>query len=369
MQGLRIHKAGKAITLFAGERPALTLKPGDVIRAEVVNIVSGDTVTIRVKGQLLKAQTDIPLQRMETLMLRVEVGGDEVRLRIIGGGRESPEAFRDAILAAINSLRGVRPDAAEMRSLRLITEGLPPSVRERLPQLAELERLLPPVESFTSGSARDLVESSGIFFERKLRLLILAEDGTAAVASPKEAAGGRHVSETVRGDLKGTLYSLKGALGDPAVLEHLKENNVKPDMLLTLADKLLKNIEYYQLLSRLNDSLQVFIPLIWKDLRHGELIFGRPYRNEPQGRGYFCIVNLDLEGRGRMTAHILLQAGRFHVRFISESVGLTQRLKDGLPLLEKRFETSGLKLGNVSAECRERVEFKTSLNESLDIRA
>jgi len=143
MQGPLINKTGKVLTLFIRDRPALTLKIGDIVKAEVLNITSGNTVSIRLKNTVLKATTDVPLQKNETLMLRVEGKGTEIRLRLVGGGSESSETVKNSILSALDNLRGARLEAGEMGRLRSLIETLPGSVREVLPQLASLKRFFP----------------------------------------------------------------------------------------------------------------------------------------------------------------------------------------------------------------------------------
>jgi len=378
MQGPLINKTGKVLNLLIRDRPALTLKIGDIVKAEVLNITSGNTVSIRLKNTVLKATTDIPLQKNETLMLRVEGKGNEIRLRLVGGGSESAETLKSSILSALDNLRGARLEAGEVGRLRSLIETLPGPVREVLPQLASLKRFFPQIEMLTSGISKDVIESSGIFFESKLRLLTLrlvTDDmlkqelqQKTVLNSGTDPAAEKGLARIIRDDLKGTLLSIKGALRDAGVIEHLTQNNIKPDNLSTAIDKLIKNIEFFQLQSRLNDSLQVFIPLIWKDLRDGEVIFRESSRGKPEERAYSCIVNLDLEGTGRIMAHILMQSGRFHVRFITENRAFVEALKEGLPVLEKQFKASGLKIGSISAKYEEKADFSSAISEGLDIR-
>jgi hypothetical protein len=378
MQGPLINKTGKVLNLFIRDRPALTLKIGDIVKAEVLDITSGNTVSIRLKNTVLKATTDVPLQKNETLMLRVEGRGNEIRLRLVGGGSESTETLRGSILSALNNLKGTKLEAGELGSLSRLIDTLPASVREMLPQLASLKKFFPRIEMLASGISKDVIESSGIFFETKLRLLTLrlvTDDMLQQELQQKtmlnagaEPDAEKGLARIIKDDLKGTLLSIKGALSDTGVIEHLSRNNIKPDNLNTAIDKLIKNIEYFQLQSRLNDSLQVFIPLIWKDLRDGELIFRESYRGKPEERAYSCIVNLDLEGTGRIMAHILMQSGRFHVRFITENRVFVEVLKEGLPVLEKQFKASGLKVGSISAKHEEKADFSSAISEGLDIK-
>ncbi len=378
MQGPLINKTGKFINLLIRDRPALTLKIGDIVKAEVLDITSGNTVSIRLKNTVLKATTDIPLQKNETLMLRVEGRGNEIRLRLVGGGSESSETLKSSILSALDNLRGARLEAGEMGRLRSLIETLPGSVREVLPQLASLKKFFPQIEMLASGISKDLIESSGIFFESKLRLLtlrLITDDMLKQELQQKtmlntgtEPDVEKGLARIIRDDLKGTLLSIKGALRDAGVIEQLIQNNIKPDNLNTAIDKLIKNIEFFQLQSRLNESLQVFIPLFWKDLRDGELIFRESCRGKPEERTYSCIVNLNLEGTGRIMAHILMQSGRFHIRFITENRAFVEALKEGLPVLEEQFKASGLKVGSISARHEEKADFSSAISEGLDIR-
>jgi len=368
VQGPLINRTGRVVSLLLGERPSLTLRAGEVVRAEVLNVASGNTVSIRLKGMVIEAKTEMPLRKNETLMLRVEGAGREVRLRLVGReGGGSPEALRESVLSALKGLSSARLDAEGLRAAARLLRALPAPVREMLPQLSTIERLIPGIERLASGDPGGFVESSGILFETKLRLLALRL-ATGGVYGNEARAAEEAFSSMVKGDLKGALLSLQDSLRDEALAGRLLRHNVNPDSLNTAVERLIRNIEFHQLQSRLNDSLQVFIPFIWKELRDGELIIRESYSGKPPARRYSCIVNIDLEGPGRVIAHVLLQAGCFHVSFVTENRAFADLLNEGLPVLERQFEASGLRAGSMSARYEEKVDTGKAVSEGLDVR-
>ena len=83
-------------------------------------------------------------------------------------------------------------------------------------------------------------------------------------------------------------------------------------------DSLIKNIEFFQLQSKLNDTIELFIPFFWKSLRDGELVFSESYKGPSDSKSYSCTINLDLESSGRVSAIVLLMHDSVHLSFIAE---------------------------------------------------
>ncbi len=387
MDGPTVPRAGGFRLLIQGRAP-LSLKIGEVLEGEVLNLPAGGTVSIRLKNRVLTARTEVPLRQGERLLLRVEGTDREIRLRLLAGPEQGAEAVRRAVLEALRGLRGARlGTGGDLAALRSFLDRLPVPLRERLPEVAALRGFLP--ETVQGGTMRGLVESSGVLFETKLRLLILRhsradtpersgpdgpsreEPGRAGAARKgiKGEAGllKREVSQAVRGDLKGMLLRAKEALNDPGVTARLKGNDVRADELVRVIEKLLGKIEYHQLQSRLNETLQTFLPFLWRELKDGELVFRRASRDRCQGE-FHCFINLDLEGTGRVSASLLMQSGRFHVRFTAENRAFLDFLKRGSGMLKEQLESAGLGLAGLTIRHEERMDFEPPSSEGLDIR-
>jgi hypothetical protein len=81
----------------------------------------------------------------------------------------------------------------------------------------------------------------------------------------------------------------------------------------------LRNIEFCQLQSKLSDSLQFFLPLVWQQLKDGEIIIREYDRGDPGELSYACTVNLDLERAGRVRVNLAYQSGQVQVTCAAEN--------------------------------------------------
>jgi len=345
---------GQTTDLLISTKMPLALRVGEVLEAEVLNVTE-TSVAIRMKNTILEAQSNIPLRQGETIMVRVEGTGNEVRLRLAPGGEGDLASIKDTILSALNNLKGLKPAAEDLKALQAFIKAMP----DALPEMKTIGRLLPSLEGLSGNSLRNAIQGSGVLFETKLRLLVQGQEG-AQLAALFEG--------TANADLKAALLSLKESLGKSDVVNRLLQSGVNVDALASSADNLLKNIEFLQLQSTLNDTLQVFVPFVWQDLKDGEVIFresGREREGEPS---YSCAIYLDLERAGRISARVLFQAGSIHANVLAENKRLYGLLRDNAGILKEQFATAGLKLGGLSIQHEKTIDFRTSRPGGLNIR-
>jgi hypothetical protein len=346
--------------LTVSPKTSLVLQIGDVVQAEVLT-VTDTAVAIRMKGNLLEARTNVPLREGETITLMVEGNGDEIRLRLLRGGEGNGGSIQNALLSALNTLKGLRPVAEDVKLLNALMNTMPGALKEMLPGLSVLEKLMASLDGLSGGVLKNAIRDSGVYLETKLRLLVMAE-------GRDDPAVGRKLTALIDGDMKAALLSLKQSLGNSDVVGRLFQNNVKADTLMSAVDNLLKNMELLQLQSRLSDTLQVFVPFLWQDLRDGELIFRESGREGAEQEAYSCTVNLDLERAGRMSARVLLQSGQIHADVSAESDRFFRLLQEGASLLREHFESAGIKLGTLMIRHQPGIDFKMSEAGGLNIR-
>ncbi|NTW67249.1 MAG: flagellar hook-length control protein FliK, partial [Nitrospirae bacterium] len=207
---------------------------------------------------------------------------------------------------------------------------------------------------------KDAIQDSGVFLETKLRLLVLqGTEGKTSVADQAQAA---------KSDLKAALMVLRDALARPGVADSLLRSGEQPASLAGAVDNLLRNIEVLQLQSRLNDTLQVFVPFVWQDLKEGELVFRESEQERDGDRAYSCTMNLDLERSGKLSAWALLQSGGIHVNIAAENAKFVNVLQENAALLKTQIEATGLHLGSLMIQQQGAVQFTTSHANGLNIR-
>jgi hypothetical protein len=350
MQNDAISSTGKPLSLFVNSEGPLALRAGDIVSAEVVRVGPNNDAAVRLKNTLLNVTTEVPLQKGDMLSLRVERQENTVYLRLTGNVADSAGGIRNSILSALNELEGLSSGTEGMTKLLALVNALPESLRNELPEIDVINRFLVHVENITGPALKDLVQNGGMFFEAKLRILALGLE-TDPAASEFEAG------RIIAGDLKASLLRLKDAFLSPAVFERMRIA-VNTDELLGALNTVFRNIEYYQLQSRLTDTLQFFLPLIWKQLKDGEVIVRQYDHGSPGERSFSCAVNLDLERAGKVRVYLLLQSGYVNVSFGAENPAFVRMLQNSAPALEQSLLSAGLRPGRIEARQQQVVEFE-----------
>jgi flagellar hook-length control protein FliK len=131
-------------------------------------------------------------------------------------------------------------------------------------------------------------------------------------------------------------------------------------------DKLLRNLEFFQLTSHVNDAVYTFLPLSWQELRDDELSFKKS--RDEKNESYTCEINLDLEPLGKLNVSVTVSEGRFFVTFYTEESSLKEVIGACAGLLESRFSDAGLLLAAVNVTQKEKVSFGVKKERGLHIR-
>jgi hypothetical protein len=347
-------------SLLVSERNVPPLQVGETVQAEVIN-VTDTAVAIRMKNSILEARTDLPLKQGDVLSLLVEEAGPEIRLRLVPGNGSEAGSIKNTILAALDSLKDLKPAAEDMKILSSLIEALPQAVKESLPGLSALEKMMVTVEDLSGSALKDAVSDSGVLLEAKLRFLMLGE-------GREETELNQKLQTLANSDMKSALLSLKAELGNSMVANRLIQSGVHADVLMVTVDTFLKNIELLQLQSRLSNTLQVFVPFVWRDLKEGELIFRDSERDRPGEEAYSCTVNLDLDRAGRTSARLLLKSGKIYADVLTESEGFFRLLQDHAMLFKKQADGAGIKLAGFTIQRASRIENKPPQQGGLNIR-
>lgn len=127
----------------------------------------------------------------------------------------------------------------------------------------------------------------------------------------------------------------------------VSEKKALLEQMLQSIDGLLKDVETFQLLSKLTDSFYTFLPFIWKGLREAEIAF-KSSRGGPQGRSYYCLVHLDLEELGKLETIAMMAGSEFLVSFKTDHDAFRSVLNANLNELREMFAAKGLNLGMVN---------------------
>jgi len=225
------------------------------------------------------------------------------------------------------------------------------SSRASFPQFLALERIMPEIEKLNSEVLKKSVENSGVLFETKLKLAV--QDG-----------GPERLRSLLAGDdHKLELLNLKAALQETQVVSLLRDAGIKPSEVGTLVDKLIRNLEFFQISSQVHDAVYTFLPLSWQALKEGELSFRK--NSEERNESYSCEINLDLEPTGRLSIAVTLFEGHCFITFNAEDQGFKELIEEEKDMLNRRFSEAGLILKAVNIARRQEIQF--GAGEALDL--
>ena len=310
------------------------LTQGEVVRGEVINILP-DAVSMRLKKEVLLAKTDIPLQKGESYLFRVEsLEGGEIQLKVLQALAEEIDVASPFMLDTLSRLKGAYLTHEQLEAFQALFEKIPESVRGGV-----LDQLFRTFQTLPDG-LKAALDSTGIFFETKLRGLILKwmeKEGLMEGVDQKS-----ELEQMVRGDLKGTLLKMQQALSDPDTLTLIKQQGISPDEVSVAVDKLLAHIELQQFESKQNGAFQTFLPLTWKGLKDGKMRFQESYHPKEGGSEYACVIHLDLEKAGKLTAKLQLFSNMLHLRFVTDNARFRALIEEQRPTLETHLSEIGL---------------------------
>lgn len=345
--------------IVVSPKNVIALQLGEIVQAEVLT-VTDTMVAVRMKSTILEARTNLQLKEGEVLSLAVEEAGQQIRLRVVPSEEQPAGAIRSTIMTALAALKDLKPAAGDLKVLSWFIGHASQGLKEQLPELTALERLLPAFDGLSGPALKKAVQDSGVFFEAKLRLLAAgAQDGL--IHRPLLAA-------SVRDDLKAALLQLRESLQNDDVARRLAQSGVGADKILDAVGNLLKNTELLQLQSRLSDTLQVFVPFVWQELKDGELIFRESERDRQGEASCSCTINLDLERAGKVSARVLLQAGRVYVDILAENAEFSRILQDNSDALRNRLGTAGIRLGELTFRRESVIESAPGLAGGFSLR-
>lgn len=275
-----------------------------------------------------------------------------------------PRATREQLLALLQTSLRNTGESIQNRLNTLLTAPY----SEEIPEIAEMirvrDRLFADVEKILQVSVKALLENTGVTLEAKLKALARALTMDAELPSqdslPGLAKGRSPGSEQLETDLKARLLQLRQMLISRE--EEIFENsmpthtakrrdvgNGKPaaGQLLHTVDGLLRDIETFQLLSKLTNSFYTFLPVLWEGLKEAEIAFKKS-RSGPEGKSYYCLLHLDFDRLGKLTIVAMMQGRDFFISFKTSRDKMREVLSKNVRELEQVFDAQGFTLKGVS---------------------
>lgn len=357
VQGSRITSTGPS---------PISLKNGEIVEGKILERLSSNTILIQLKNKQVEARTEIPLKVGETFQFKVETTEGEIRLKRLPNATNLAYANK-ILMKALQGLKGLPLTVADFNGLLTQLNHLPESIGHLLPDMSILFHYLKEKDEITGKKLKALIESSGIFFETKLRKRLLQ----SLLDEDDEQRIGEAFKKSIETDLKGMFLKLRKTLMEKSVLTQLQKEGVETSRLIDSIDNLIDKLTHQQAQAKLNHAIQIFLPFFWKGLNDGSLIFRESEKEQTAHSdklSFSCTIHLQLEKVGRLTTHVQMHSGQFYVRFISEHPGFVKRIQTQMMTLKEQFKAVGLKCGDLSVSFQKVVHFDHVVSDGIDIK-
>jgi hypothetical protein len=327
-----------AIEVIPGEpreQPALEMRPGLKLTATVQRQISPRRFVIQLGSRVFEGATRTPLTPDVDLMVRVERGGRQPRVRIL---EQSPsiEATAKQILKLRLPTLPPLDEAfqALARHVRTLTSRPTSELPERFRSaLSRLQRYLEntPLDSLHGIQLRELVQRSGLGFEKRL---------ADSVDNPIR------LGQIAREDLKGMLLEMAAFEPWPASSQLLTDLRQSVEQVLghlevQQATNLLKSISDGGVRLLIPFSLGGHLTTAQVEIRRGrDAGKHRSSRAAPHPSTTLLFL-LDLEGLGktRIDAHVGIDS--LQASFFVEEEDSVTTLRSGLPDLAHTLARGG----------------------------
>ncbi len=186
-----------------------------------------------------------------------------------------------------------------------------------LKSLPSLENLLLDIDKVDAKSLQKYIEKSGIFLESKLANVT------------------KNSKEQILNDTKAIFLQLKD--------EIMTKSEQFPKDTLVKIDKVLTNINYYQLLSLSSAANILYLPLMWEGLDEGQINIKKLKKKR-----YFCEINLKLKEYGQTDLLIMLfEDVNINISIFVQNQSFLARIRENLQILKQSINSVGLSVSNL----------------------
>ncbi len=296
---------------------SIHLKAGETVKAEVIDILPTGGVVLRMKGGMLTVETEIPLQKDTSLLLKIlnsPSTDHKLKIQILGVlGRDnslqflniqqekikdiisvisSSQTLKETILETMFSVfKGGDITQKERSLIAQLLSGILKNESITLPSI--FKNIFPHINDLTPEKLKEALINSGIFFENKIKKRKFRE---------------------LNSDLKEILLSKKDI--------SYEEKRV------------LRDIESYQMLSKLTGGIFSYIPVFWEDLKRGDIFMKKGSRGK---NIYFCRIDLDFKNLGKVFTGVFLFGKDLYLNFYIENEKLKNLINNEMEELKKEL--------------------------------
>ncbi|WP_081853545.1 flagellar hook-length control protein FliK [Candidatus Magnetobacterium casense] len=232
-----LAKSDSIVTVLRTESRPITLLSGDVMMADVLDVIESGMVMLRitpppgkgagVQGGVVTAKTNVPLNEGDKVVLEVLGSGKEVKFRYLGtekgeqetGGQETPtktplEQLQLRVFSLLSELSDAKLQSEDLKTLKAAFDAIPVSIKSNYPEFSMFSKFAPDIEQIDANLLKSVIEGAGVLFESKLKTAVMQEIKQAPdVLLAKETLHGViNVATLGLEELQGLKFDIRGAL-------------------------------------------------------------------------------------------------------------------------------------------------------------
>lgn len=150
-----------------------------------------------------------------------------------------------------------------------------------------------------------------------------------AQIAPKDMA---QLNDELKNDIKSTLLQVANAAKD--------DGN---EAVVNQANRMLAQIEFNQLMSLANDSINTYLPLFWEDLNESRVIFKRGKKDK-----YYAQIKLNFAKLGELDIFIALKQDKYlDISIMAQDISFRKRIYEHSHELRRSLSKAGLLSSNL----------------------
>ena len=319
----------------AGKIPPLNR--GEILEGMILSQEGPQHFLMRIKGQDLKVETQIPLPASGRIGLEVETVTPQVILKLLSANETGNLTARSLLKKYLGEGVPLEKLAENLSALGKMEVGsLPPAIQKTIAELKTLLAQYGPPFLTDPQALQEMIIQSGLFWENRLQQLI-------------QKKGEEAFLQVIPQDVKGLLLKLKTQLHEAALTKGL-DNKVLAgaEEWVRGVDAYLQKIEAYQFINqRYADSSEkwmLLLPLwIGQNLQFLELGLGfsRGEGTSPEKDETSLLFLLQLPEIGRIRIEVIIRKDALFGRFGLADPSFQEWIQQNLPDLEKRLTVLG----------------------------
>lgn len=242
---------------------------------------------------------------------------------------QSPQnATSSPLQENLNSEQAKQNQATQVKNLIFANE------KAQMPELERLSKELAAVARKADESLKRLdlnaqnarVNLSDI---KNIEHKIAQASKDLAQIAPKDMA---QLSDELKNDIKSTLLQVANAAKD--------DGN---EAVANQANRMLAQIEFNQLMSLANDSINTYLPLFWEDLNESRVIFKRGKKDK-----YYAQIKLNFAKLGELDIFIALKQDKYlDISIMAQDISFRKRIYEHSHELRRSLSKAGLLSSNL----------------------